>query len=255
MLDLEKLIREDNEKKLTECKRFYPGAKEDCGIFNLDISCYFPYADQDQEDLVLGVGLYTASHSYWDFDFATALKSPEFVEFCKNQIYDDTVLNHRYPNHEYVTLSKKLGNKRCKAGYPICAPIEDLNSYNFILIKLGYKDEEIFAFFPLILSLSKEKPVGQLSLIIENFIAFGEKHNDNFGFNFSSSYTVEDRSGWKKLYYIWGASRARKDKFQGYEKYLKTQYFSGNNLFYVEPALVIPGQARDCVKLSTAGFY
>lgn len=48
-----------------------------------------------------------------------------------------TKLNHRYPNPRYTTLSKKIGNKVCKVGYPVVDNIEKLNRYKYLHILAG----------------------------------------------------------------------------------------------------------------------
>ena len=61
----------NNEIKLKE--------DECCIVF--DFGCYFPYEDAD--------------HLFFDFEF-------------DGQIFNDKVINHRYPNKSYQTITKEI---------------------------------------------------------------------------------------------------------------------------------------------------
>lgn len=70
--------------------------------------------------------------------------------------------NHRYPNKDYVTISKKMGRRVSRIGYPVFV---DLNEeYFFILeIEVGIKDYKTVKLdFPVIVKLTEEKPVCNL---------------------------------------------------------------------------------------------
>ena len=64
----------NNEIKLKE--------DECCIVF--DFGCYYPYEDAD--------------HLFFDFEF-------------DGQIFNDKVINHRYPNKSYQTITKKYGRR------------------------------------------------------------------------------------------------------------------------------------------------
>ena len=106
-----------------------------CIIF--DLSCYFPYVEQEKLTIDFGIGL----------------------EKC-----DDIKLNHRYPNKGYVTVSKKNGRKLSKMGYPYFCELGKPLAM-LLKINIGFKDEEdkITYIFPIEVNLTKEKPVCYLT--------------------------------------------------------------------------------------------
>lgn len=110
---------------------------DNMGCIILDISCYFPYIEQEKLTIDVSFG----------------------KEKCNN-----IKLNHRYPNKGYVTVSKINGRKLSKMGYPFFCELD--NSHPMLLkIDIGFKDEEdtITYIFPIEVKLTKEKPVCYLS--------------------------------------------------------------------------------------------
>lgn len=128
--------------------------KKGKGCIVFDFGCYFPF--QNQYDLV--------------FDFSVGMD--ELI---------DKKRNHRYPNKGYVTLSKKIGRKVSKIGYPYFVDFN--NSHMLLALKVGYKRNYVQILFPLLLSLSKETPVCGLKLLFD----FKEKE-----FTFSSCYSNQE---------------------------------------------------------------
>lgn len=126
-----------------------------CIIF--DFGCYFPYSNQN----VL------------TFDFELG---EEKLEPYKH--------NHRYPNNRYVTISKKMGRKVSKLGYPFFVDLDE-EQYILLKIKVGIRDEtqNLILIFPMNVRLTKDKPVCSLTLHF-NF--------DKMRFNFVSCYKCED---------------------------------------------------------------
>ena len=106
-----------------------------CIIF--DLSCYFPYIEQDKLTIDFSIGL----------------------EKC-----DNIKLNHRYPNKRYVTVSKKNGRKLSKMGYPYFCEL-DKPIPMLLKINIGFTDEKdtITYIFPVEVELTKEKPVCYLT--------------------------------------------------------------------------------------------
>ncbi|MBO5237888.1 MAG: hypothetical protein J6B50_03840 [Lachnospiraceae bacterium] len=129
------------------------------GCIVFDLSCYFPYANQ--EDL------------YFDFQVG-------------EEQLTDIKLNHRYPNHGYVTISKKVGRKLSKLGYPYFV---ELNTQQDILltIKIGLKDDYITIVFPIHVTLTQDKPVCALSMKLSF---------DKMNFVFHSYWKDESGIGW-----------------------------------------------------------
>ena len=74
----------------------------------------------------------------------------------------DTKMNHRYSNHDYVTLSQTVGRKVSKIGYQFVAPIEELNQYAYAVIFIDINPTPLFqqiqAFLiPIQVSLTSER--------------------------------------------------------------------------------------------------
>lgn len=140
------------------------------GCIVLDLGCYFPCLNQD---------ILTFRFSFGEEE--------QGLYKC----------NHRYPNNGYVTISKKMGRRLSKLGYPLFVNLDEEIS-TLLTIDLGIKDKILSYIFPVKVKLTKEKPVCSLSL---NFRFNG------MCFNFASYYKCED--GWK--YTIW-ANYALEDK-------------------------------------------
>lgn len=134
------------------------------GCIVFDLGCYFPYVNQ--EDL------------YFDFQVG-------------EEQLTDIKLNHRYPNHGYVTISKKVGRKLSKLGYPYFV---ELNAQQDILltIKIGLKDDYITIVFPVHVTLTQDKPVCMLSMRLLY---------DDMDFTFHSYWKSESGIGWNRT--VW----------------------------------------------------
>lgn len=132
------------------------------GCIVFDFGCYFPYLNQ--EDL------------YFDFQLGE-----EKMENVK--------LNHRYPNHGYVTISRKNGRRISKLGYPYFVDLSDTPKTILLVIKVGIKEEYLTSIFPVNITLTKEKPVCALSMrfMFEDAI-----------FHFYSHKKNNDGIGWKR---------------------------------------------------------
>ena len=115
------------------------GEGEGCVIF--DFGCYFPYSNGKE---VL------------EFSFS-------FSECMKEEKYKDCTLNHRYPNKNYYTISKKYGRKVSKLGYPCIIKLGEQKQY-FLHLRIGTKEKHINLVFPVVTCLDKERPICSLSL-------------------------------------------------------------------------------------------
>lgn len=129
---------------------------EKMGCILFDFGCYFPYNNQDV--LV----------------FEIALENDTSID---DDILPHQKLNHRYPNSNYMTISKTYGRKICKAGYPIVAPIEELNKYKTLVITVGVEENTVKLKFPIEVCLDENHPV--CDLFFRFFI-------DSYGFIFES---------------------------------------------------------------------
>ena len=141
--------------------------KTGCIVF--DFGAFFPYADDFS--FTIGLGLETLP---------------------------DQKLNHRYPNKNYYTITRKYGRKLSKVGYPYYFDLseskfsEPENKQMFLLYvktTIGKKTEiekskTVTAVFPLKPDLTKKKPVCSLSLRFNvekmeyKFVSYEKKEND-----------------------------------------------------------------------------
>lgn len=143
------------------------GTGKGCILF--DFGCYFPYSLQEILNFSFQIG---------------------------NTKIDDYKLNNRYPNKNYVTISKKYGRKVSKIGYPYYL---DIGAHTILLqIQVGIKseystleNEGSTLIFPIEVTLSEDKPVCGLRM---KFIF------DEMGIDFIS-YKKCDIGGWKRT--IW----------------------------------------------------
>ena len=134
-------------------RRVYPDLPEienGTGILNFDIACYFPYRNQDIISIDFGL-------------FSDDFLDPGKWDDVTDRFFLDTKLNHRYPNKNYVTLSKRTGRKVSKTGYPVVDTIEKLNSYRYLIMRFSIWDEVGGFLFPIKIELSEQKPIGNLS--------------------------------------------------------------------------------------------
>lgn len=113
-------------------------ADDECCIV-FDFGCYFPYSNV--EILTFGFSL-------------------GIVEF------DDYKINHRYPNKNYQTISKKYGRKISKLGYPYIMKLDEQKDQIPMLLRLriGLKKQVLNLVFPLLTDMTKDKPICGLSL-------------------------------------------------------------------------------------------
>ena len=141
-------------------KELQSNLTETTGCIIFDFACYFPYSNQD----VLS------------FDFQ--LGSEKFT---------DIKMNHRYPNHSYVTLSKRNGRSVSKIGYPYFLPLTNKEQTFLLTVNIDIREEEsIHLVFPLSINLSKEHPVCALALKFDF---------DSGNFTFTSHKRCKD-GGW-----------------------------------------------------------
>ncbi len=120
--------------------------KEGLGLFLIDFGAYFPYSNQD--DLILDVSLSTDERA-----------GGQSVANLRNEC----VLNHRYSNTGYLTLTSKHGKKLCKHGCAMQLPWADLNTFKYLNIEYGFsKTNMIKISVPISINLSEETPYMEL---------------------------------------------------------------------------------------------
>lgn len=141
---------------LKDARRIIPDMKETDGILNIDIGLLFNYSNQ--HIVSLGFGLLNDD-----------ILKKKATEDDSKYLFTDTKLNHRYNHKGYITLSRKIGKKISKTGYPIVAPINELNKYRSLIVCFGIKEQIITAFFPITVCLDKYHPIGILNCIIHDW--------------------------------------------------------------------------------------
>lgn len=103
------------------------------GCINFDFACLFPYDNQDVLTFEFGLGEEIGSQKH----------------------------NHRYPNRNYVTISKKLGRKVSKIGFPFLVDLND-EQLMILWIKIGIEGKAVKLIFPVKITLTKDEPVATL---------------------------------------------------------------------------------------------
>ncbi len=109
--------------------------KDDEGLIVFDFSCYFPYSNWE----VLS------------FNFTLGEEKLE-----------DKKINHRYPNHNYQTITRKYGRKLSKVGYPYVVKLNDQEQPMLLCVNVGLLDNCVTLVFPIQTSLTKDRPVCKL---------------------------------------------------------------------------------------------
>lgn len=127
---------------IKELNRLKVDVPENMNLFAMDFGAYFPYHDQDE--LRLGVSLST---------------EPMNIGVFLN-MSDQSILNNRYPNKDYLTMSKKCGRKICRFGYfsLLSQEREESAMFQYLNIIYGFRDKKIFVCIPISMNISKEKP-------------------------------------------------------------------------------------------------
>lgn len=114
-----------------------------------------------------------------------------FFEILVNgELLPDQIVNHRYSNKSYYTITKKEKNKQNKLGYPFFYEKKETKEQLMLTLRIGMNEGEKEISFPVILKTTDEKPVCGLSLIMNMM---------NGVIEFTSYY--KEGSGWKPLYW------------------------------------------------------
>ena len=139
--DIRSIIKNECEKEIKNGKG--------CIIF--DIGIYFPFAYSEDCS-------FTFSVNEWDLlsDYIINDKNPTMEAFT------DLKLNHRYPNRNYYTFTKKYGRKLSKIGYPFFLNFDECDKPFYLCIGIG----NVKVHFPIKINITKDKPICELSLYI-----------------------------------------------------------------------------------------
>lgn len=132
--------------------------KEGLGCLILDLSAYFPYINQVVCEL----------------SFRYKVEDGEWVDPT------DYKLNHRYPNTDYRTVTKRYGRRVSRVGYPIFVNLNDVKNKLFFLelkfcLSFKFSKTEYCTVIPMHLNMSKENSVA----FLEVRYMMKEKEEDN----------------------------------------------------------------------------
>jgi len=117
------------------------------GFINVDLSLYFPFLNQDAVSA--------------EVRFLTEEPSDEFLSAYVVPFpweMEGSVVNHRYPNNRYLTLSKQVGKNVCKCGEFVTGDIAELNKYQYLLVGIRVGGVSNVYVFPVTIRLTIDKP-------------------------------------------------------------------------------------------------
>jgi hypothetical protein len=119
------------------------------------------------------------------FNFPFNNKDLKFCFSLGINNFNDFVLNHRYPNKSYSTITKRYGRRLSKIGYPVFVDFDECNTPMILKIIVGRKENIKTLLFPLKIHLTKDKPVCALNFhyyFNESRFVFKtfEPHNNGF---------------------------------------------------------------------------
>ena len=100
------------------------------GFINIDLGVYYPYLDQ--EVVAAEVQLYEEL----PYDLLETYNTP------RSKGIHGHVMNHRYTNMHYVTLSKKSSNHICNTGTFIVDTIKNLNKLKYLFTEAEHEQKE-----------------------------------------------------------------------------------------------------------------
>lgn len=229
MIDMRK------DRILNEWRRLFSDMQDGYGILNIDIGVYFPYKNQDAVTCKIGL-------------LNDTILNDEDTENDDKYLFTDVIHNHRYKNKGYVTLSKKVGRKICKTGYPIYAPIGVLNNIEMFLMKFGIRNETMMMCFPINIILTEDRPIGGFKLKIHDWEkTWDQNETKNMGFDFTTNWAERDG---QYGYLVGGTQRFIVGKpSRGYQMEqdiaLKPVTSGRTDLIGFTPAITIKGQPTE----------
>lgn len=125
---------------IKELERLNIQLRPGIGFFCLDFGAYFPYVNQNI------------------LDMDVTLSTESMQNGAVINLREQSVLNHRYPNFRYVTLSQKFGRKLCKTGCIIQCSHEELAAFKYINITYAIgKHKPVQISIPIDMNTSDER--------------------------------------------------------------------------------------------------
>ncbi len=143
-----------NEDFRDELNRFSPDLNY--GLLNVDIGVLFPFRNQDE---------FLCDFMLADFDILSIKNTLDELKH-NYQPYTDFVLDHRYRNHDWITLSRKIGRKKSRIGYPLISPIDEINKYKTFVLRLN---NQFYFYFPIYVNLSEKTPFSSFQIRVHGF--------------------------------------------------------------------------------------
>lgn len=122
---------------------------EEKGCIVVDAGVFFPYSNQDF--VIFNVTLTDDIYEKEELEELFPL---------------DKKYNHRYPNKEYLTISKKYKRRVSKIGYPFVDNIDILNNYKYLVMTVGFGKDYSFFYIPIELHLTPDNPCTVLKLLV-----------------------------------------------------------------------------------------
>lgn len=128
--------------------------------------------------------------------------------------FADCRLNHRYPNKEYYTISRKYGRRLSKIGYPYFLDLQDGKQKLLVSIHYSFLDASINIKFPIEINLTEKNPVCGL----------GIRYMPQDTELILATYEKEDDGGWmpRRWKGIMNNSYEHKEDEMVFGKYAKT---------------------------------
>ena len=157
--------------------------KDGYGFICVDLGIFTPLKDQSKTSASIIF--------YKEMPSAQYLSD---INYSEKEVTDDSIMNHRYPNKGYLTLSKRNGKKVSKSGYAVVDTIDALNQYQYISITVKNGCSVKIHIMPMSVKLTKSKPFSRVSVRI---MQESESSSDIITV---STYKL-DGKGWKEKIY------------------------------------------------------
>lgn len=209
--------------------RFIPGLSEgyemlNIGVLNIDINIYFPFSNQDK--YFSRQGKCMCDFMLADFDVLS--KNFPFEDFQKMyQPCKDFVYNHRFPNHGWVSLSRKIGRKISRIGYPMILPIDEMNEIKVFILRA----DKYYFCFPIHINLSQKTPFSSFDVSL-----YGFDKIDSMGIELTT-YEETETGGFKKNIFIVGKPFSDKKNGFYYNRFNVAQSSENHQINVFEPKI------------------
>lgn len=122
-----------------------------------------------------GMGYFVLDFSVYNFygaypiDMGASLSSEPMAHGIVYDLREGAVLNHRYPNHRYTTLSQKFGRKTCKVGCIFMQPHQVFVDIHYLNLFVRFEQGQyiMYASVPIHMMTSDEFPCVDIEVRID----------------------------------------------------------------------------------------